>query len=191
MIKLLAIDLDGTLYNSERLITPRVRAAAVDSLSRGYRTIVPEQCVPWPLPSIAVWPGTTRATSVSLTLTSAYRFEVSAMVSRSEPAMLVTLGEKGVKTLDDLADLAVDELGEVLVAGDDDHVAGVPAQRLHLGAAHRQEGRRPEAPGPERLIAGDRPGRGCRHRRRTFGHPARRRHTGRARARRVPGGPRR
>jgi N utilization substance protein A len=30
------------------------------------------------------------------------------------PAMLVTLGEKGVKTLDDLADLASDELIEIL-----------------------------------------------------------------------------
>ncbi len=32
------------------------------------------------------------------------------------PAMLVALGEKGVKTLDDLADLASDELIEIVGA---------------------------------------------------------------------------
>ena len=44
-------------------------------------------------------PGTTRATSVSFTFTSAYRFEVSAMVIRSEPAMLVALGTAVSPTL--------------------------------------------------------------------------------------------
>ena len=34
------------------------------------------------------------------------------------PGMLVTLGEKGVKTLDDFADLAGDELLEMLAASD-------------------------------------------------------------------------
>ncbi len=33
-----------------------------------------------------------------------------AAIERLHPAMLVALGEKGVKTLDDLADLAADEL---------------------------------------------------------------------------------
>jgi N utilization substance protein A len=34
------------------------------------------------------------------------------------PGMLVTLGEKGIKTLDDFADLAGDELLEILAASD-------------------------------------------------------------------------
>ena len=33
------------------------------------------------------------------------------------PALLVALGEKGVKTLDDLADLAADELIEMAARG--------------------------------------------------------------------------
>jgi N utilization substance protein A len=33
-----------------------------------------------------------------------------AAIDKLTPAMLVALGEKGVKTLDDLADLAADEL---------------------------------------------------------------------------------
>ena len=37
--------------------------------------------------------------------------------------MLVTLGEKGVKTLDDFADLAGDELLEILAASDKGGVA--------------------------------------------------------------------
>jgi N utilization substance protein A len=36
-----------------------------------------------------------------------------AAIEGVTPAMLVALGEKGVKTLDDLADLAADELIEV------------------------------------------------------------------------------
>ena len=42
--------------------------------------------------------------------------EVAAVEGLS-PAMLVALGEKGVKTLDDLADLATDELVEIVGAG--------------------------------------------------------------------------
>ena len=42
--------------------------------------------------------------------------ELAAMEVFS-PAMLVALGEAGVKTLDDLADLASDELTEILGAG--------------------------------------------------------------------------
>ena len=41
--------------------------------------------------------------------------EVAALEALS-PAMLVALGEKGVKTLDDFADLASDELLEILPA---------------------------------------------------------------------------
>jgi len=37
---------------------------------------------------------------------------------------------------------------DIGVAGDDDHVARIPAQRLHLGAAHRQERRGAEPLGP-------------------------------------------
>jgi N utilization substance protein A len=41
--------------------------------------------------------------------------EVAAIATLS-PAMLVALGEKGVKTLDDLGDLASDELIEIVGA---------------------------------------------------------------------------
>lgn len=37
MIKLLAIDLDGTLYNSERQITSRVRAALATAKQNGLQ----------------------------------------------------------------------------------------------------------------------------------------------------------
>ena len=43
---------------------------------------------------------------------------------------------------------------DIGIAGDDDDVAGIPAELLHLGPAHRQEGRRAEAFGPERAIGG-------------------------------------
>jgi N utilization substance protein A len=57
------------------------------------------------------------------------------------PGMLVTLGEKGVKTLDDFADLAGDELIEILAASDKGGVELEPeaandmimAMRRHLG----------------------------------------------------------
>jgi len=57
------------------------------------------------------------------------------------PGMLVTLGEKGVKTLDDFADLAGDELLEILAASDkggvtlelDEANAMIMAAREHLG----------------------------------------------------------
>ena len=50
------------------------------------------------------------------------------------PAMLVTLGENGVKTLDDLGDLASDELREILPdAGFDEDAANqiIMAARAH------------------------------------------------------------
>ena len=50
------------------------------------------------------------------------------------PAMLVTLGEKGVKTLDDLADLASDELIELLGEGSFEEAAAndiIMAARAH------------------------------------------------------------
>ncbi len=48
---------------------------------------------------------------------------------------------------------------DIGIAGDDDDVAAVPAQRVHLGAAHRQERRAAEALGPEWTVAGQGPGR--------------------------------
>ncbi len=42
--------------------------------------------------------------------------DVLAELGGFTPAMMVTLGEKGVKTLEDLADLAGDELVEILGA---------------------------------------------------------------------------
>ena len=44
---------------------------------------------------------------------------------------------------------------DVGIAGDDDHVAAVPAERLHFGAAGRQERRCSEARGPVRAVSGD------------------------------------
>jgi transcription termination/antitermination protein NusA len=57
------------------------------------------------------------------------------------PGMLVTLGEKGIKTLDDFADLAGDELLEILAASDkggvtlelDEANAMIMGAREHLG----------------------------------------------------------
>ena len=43
--------------------------------------------------------------------------DIVAETGGFSPAMLVTLGEKGIKTLDDLADLAADELIEMLGEG--------------------------------------------------------------------------
>ncbi|MGL1733494.1 hypothetical protein ACSTG5_00310, partial [Vibrio parahaemolyticus] len=63
--------------------------------------------------------------------------------------MLVTLGEKGVKTLDDLADLAGDELVEMLGA---DALSEEAANEIIMAArAHRfadEEGAAPEAAAP-------------------------------------------
>ena len=50
------------------------------------------------------------------------------------PAMLVALGEKGVKTLDDLADLASDELIEIVGADNMDEATAnevIMAARAH------------------------------------------------------------
>jgi transcription termination/antitermination protein NusA len=65
------------------------------------------------------------------------------------PAMLVALGEKGVKTLDDLADLAGDELVEILPTSakltQDEANAVIMAARAHWFADAESAG----APGPE------------------------------------------
>ncbi|HVO15585.1 MAG TPA: helix-hairpin-helix domain-containing protein, partial [Alphaproteobacteria bacterium] len=57
-----------------------------------------------------------------------------AEIDGLNPTMLVTLGEKGVKTLDDLADLASDELREMLPnqkLGEADANAIIMAARAH------------------------------------------------------------
>ena len=57
-----------------------------------------------------------------------------AEIPRLTPSMLVTLGEHGVKTLDDLADLASDELLEILPMADlssDDADSIIMAARAH------------------------------------------------------------
>ena len=62
-----------------------------------------------------------------------------AAVEGLTPGMLVTLGEGGIKTLDDFADLAGDELVEMLAASDkggarlelDDANAMIMAARAH------------------------------------------------------------
>ena len=64
------------------------------------------------------------------------------------PAMLVTLGEKGVKTLDDLADLAADELIEILGEdGVDEDTAN--AIIMAARAALVRRGLRPRPPMPD------------------------------------------
>ncbi len=60
--------------------------------------------------------------------------ETVAEVKGLTPAMLVALGEKGVKTLDDLADLASDELIEIVGAdamGEEEANAIIMAARAH------------------------------------------------------------
>lgn len=67
-------------------------------------------------------------------------------------AMLVTLGEKGVKTLDDLADLAGDELVEML--GDDNIDEDAANEIIMAARAHWFDGE-PEAESPEEGEASD------------------------------------
>jgi N utilization substance protein A len=63
------------------------------------------------------------------------------------PAMLVALGEKGVKTLDDLADLASDELQEIVGAeAMDEETANAV---IMAARAHWFEGDAPAAEGQE------------------------------------------
>jgi N utilization substance protein A len=72
--------------------------------------------------------------------------EIAGMEQLS-PAMLVLLGEKGVKTLDDLADLAGDELVEILGADSMDEEA---ANAVIMAArAHWFEGEEAPASGPQ------------------------------------------
>ncbi len=92
--------------------------------------------------------------------------EVAAMELLS-PAMLVALGEKGVKTLDDLADLASDELIEIVGAehmDEDTANAVIMAARAHwfddgeaaVGAeAEADDAEAGEAEGDEAEAAGD------------------------------------
>ena len=61
------------------------------------------------------------------------------------PAMLVTLGEKGVKTLDDLADLAGDELIEIL--GEGSMEEDLANQIIMAARAHWFDGDTPAAEG--------------------------------------------
>jgi N utilization substance protein A len=64
--------------------------------------------------------------------------EEIASIEELTPAMLVALGEKGVKTLDDLADLASDELIEIVGA---DNMDEATANEIVMGArAHWFDG---------------------------------------------------
>ena len=47
---------------------------------------------------------------------------------------------------------------DIGVAGDQDHVAGIPAQLVHFGPRHRQEGRHAETVSPELFVAGQQVG---------------------------------
>ena len=68
------------------------------------------------------------------------------------PAMLVALGEKGVKTLDDLADLASDELIEIV--GTDNMDEATANEVIMAARAHWFEGE--EAGQSEPARPGDR-----------------------------------
>jgi N utilization substance protein A len=77
--------------------------------------------------------------------------EIAAMETFS-PAMLVKLGEKGVKSLDDLADLASDELIEILGADAMDEEtanAVIMAARAHWFEGEAAEGAAHEGAAPE------------------------------------------
>ena len=74
-----------------------------------------------------------------------------AEIDGMTPVMLASLGEKGIKTLDDLADLAGDELIELLPAGTIDEAE---ANRIIMAArAHWFEGE--DAPEADAAPAGD------------------------------------
>jgi N utilization substance protein A len=71
-----------------------------------------------------------------------------AAIETLTPSMLVALGEKGVKTLDDLADLASDELTEIVGAEEmDEDTANtiIMAARAHWFAEDGAEGAKQEA----------------------------------------------
>jgi N utilization substance protein A len=71
-----------------------------------------------------------------------------AAIETLTPSMLVALGEKGVKTLDDLADLASDELTEIVGAEEmDEDTANtvIMAARAHWFAEDSAEGAKQEA----------------------------------------------
>jgi len=76
--------------------------------------------------------------------------EEIAAIEALTPAMLVALGEKGVKTLDDLADLASDELVEIVGAANMDEAQAnevIMAARAHWFAeeGEAESGAEPEA----------------------------------------------
>jgi N utilization substance protein A len=79
--------------------------------------------------------------------------EEIAAIETLSPAMLVALGEKGVKSLDDLADLASDELIEIVGAGQLDETA---ANEVIMAArAHWFEGEAAGAPAETGDTTGD------------------------------------
>ena len=72
-----------------------------------------------------------------------------ASIETLTPAMLVALGEKGVKTLDDLADLASDELIEIVGAEAMDEATAndvIMAARAHWFEARGEPGGRSKRP---------------------------------------------
>jgi N utilization substance protein A len=72
--------------------------------------------------------------------------EELANIAAFTPAMLVALGEKGVKTLDDLADLASDELIEIVGA---DHMDEATANEVIMAARAHWFGDQELPPGQE------------------------------------------
>jgi N utilization substance protein A len=76
-----------------------------------------------------------------------------AVIETLTPAMLVALGEKGVKTLDDLADLASDELVEIV--GEDAMDEATASAVIMAARAHWFEGDAPAADGEDAGEAGE------------------------------------
>jgi N utilization substance protein A len=84
--------------------------------------------------------------------------EEIAAIEALSPTMLVTLGEKGVKSLDDLADLASDELVEMLGEANIDETAAneiIMAARAHWFDDEPAEAAAPDADIPQADIKED------------------------------------
>ncbi|OPZ04010.1 MAG: hypothetical protein BWZ09_02087 [Alphaproteobacteria bacterium ADurb.BinA305] len=78
------------------------------------------------------------------------RLAEGAEIRRRVPVRLADDADAKALGLEQAPDQRHAEAGmiDIGIAGDHDDVAGIPAERVHLGARHRQEGRHAKAPGP-------------------------------------------
>ena len=88
------------------------------------------------------------------------RFSQFSEVDRGIPVGLADDADPETLRFEQAADQRHPEtrMIDIGVAGDENDVAGIPAQRVHFGTRHRQEGRRTETRGPELAMAEERPG---------------------------------